>query len=121
MLLALTLWCWRLGALARRACAILEQQTRVTAIMGFTHRGMVRLFISPRNFGHAHAFQRSGGMPGLMKEQAAVDVVCLAGDEAGLLGGQEADHMGDVLGLSDAPQRGGLPRFFDDLGPKLFQ
>jgi Histidine kinase len=39
----------------------------------------------------------------LVEKQAAVDVVCLAGDEARLLGGQEADHIGNILGLSDAP------------------
>src|SRR5919108_117044 len=57
----------------------------------------------------------------LMEEQTAVDVVRLAGDEAGLLGGQEGDHIGDILGLGDPPQRRGLPRLFNDLGPQLFQ
>src|SRR5260370_42439337 len=34
---------------------------------------------------------------------AAVDADCLAGDEAGFVGGEIGDHRGDLVGLAEAP------------------
>src|SRR5262245_36673967 len=57
----------------------------------------------------------------LVEEQTAVDVIGLAGNEGCLLGSQEADHIGNVLSLSNAPQRGRLPCLLDDPGSEVFE
>lgn len=52
---------------------------------------------------HSRRYTENPSRSILVKQQAAVDVVGLAGDEAGLLGGQEADHIGDIRRFGDAP------------------
>lgn len=56
-----------------------------------------------------------------IEAQAAVDVAGPTGNKVSFLGGQQGDHIGDLLGRRDAAQRRGLPKLFDDLNPKLFQ
>ena len=64
---------------------------------------------SQRAAGRRGSMTRTGcrgtGEPGSV-ERSAGDVDDLAGDEAGLLGHEEGDRRGDVLGLADPLRRG---------------